>query len=174
MDVLTTGIGFLSFSIFLLVHLITFRWVKPERLLRSLLLCVMAIMALPFFLMWFFFTMKIVAAPLSVWVYATLLAVFVQGLLCFVYVLCIFGPYETSVRMRLVREIAQGAKQGISLKELSARYNAQTLVNIRLERLIGSGDIIKKDSRYHPGNKGNLFFIFDAIGGVIKKRIGRS
>ena len=173
MDVLTAGAGFFSFGIFLLIHLITFRAVRPERLLRSLLLCVVVMMACPVVLMGIFYNLKMVDEPLAAWVCAAALALVIQGLLCFVYVLCVFGPYETSVRMRLVREIAGGGGKGISPEELLLRYNAQTIVDVRLQRLKGSRDIIEKNGLYRVVSSKNFFFIFDAIAGVLKKWIGR-
>ena len=173
MDILTAGSGFFSFGIFLLVHVITFRWVRPEHLLRSLLLCVTGVMALPMVLMGIFYILKEVDASLLAWVCAALLSSLIQGLLCFVYVLCVFGPYETSVRMRLVREIGVAGPKGISMEELSGRYNHQTIVDLRLQRLIGSGDIVENKGLYQAGRKQNFFFIFDAIAGVLKKWIDR-
>ncbi len=172
-DVLTVGVGFVSFGIFLLIHWLTFRWISPEQLLKSLTMTVIAIAGLPALLMAVLFTWKWAEASLQAWVCAGALAMAVNGLLCFVYVLCVFGPYETSVRMRLVREIARAGAKGISRQELLKRYNAQTIVDLRLRRLMGSGDIIEKDGRYRVARKKNLFFIFDAIAGGIKKWIGR-
>lgn len=173
MDILTVGVGFFSFGIFLLVHFITFRWVSPEHLLRSLLACVIAILACPVVLICIFSGFKVVDAPVYTWVFAAIFALVIQGLLCFVYVLCVFGPYETSIRMRLVREIAKGGDKGISLQELLVCYNPEIIVNIRLQRLIGSGDVIEDKGRYRTGRHQNFFFIFNAIGGLIKKWIGR-
>lgn len=51
MDVLTVGVGVVSFTIFLIIHVVTFRWLRPEELLRSLFACVLAIAALPAVLM---------------------------------------------------------------------------------------------------------------------------
>lgn len=172
-DILTVGAAIFSFVIFLLVHFITFRWVRPERLLRSLQLCVVAVMALPVLLIALFFIFRAVDEPPQAWVCAAVFAVAIQGLMSFMYVLCIFGPYETSVRMRLVREIAGGGPNGISLKELLGRYNDQIIVDVRLQRLIGSGDVIEKDGRYRIASSRNIFFIFDAISGILKKWIGR-
>jgi hypothetical protein len=172
-DILTVGVAIFSFVIFLLVHFITFRWVRPERLLKSLLVCVIAIMGFPALLMGILFIFKTVDETFQAWVCAAILAVVIQGLMSFMYVLCIFGPYETSVRMRLVREIARCGSDGISPRELSRRYNSEIIVNLRLQRLIGSGDIIEKDGRYRVIKSGNIFFIFDAIAGVLKKWIGR-
>lgn len=172
-DILTVGVAIFSFVIFLLADFITFRRVRPERLLRSLLACIIAIMGLPALLMVIFFIFKMADEPLQAWVCAAVMASAIQGLLCFVYVLCIFGPYETSVRMRLVREIARGGGNGISPQELLGRYNPEIMVNLRLQRLIGSGDIVEKGGRYRVIKRGNLFFIFDAIAGVLKRWIGR-
>jgi len=173
LDVLTVGVAFFSFGIFLLVHLASFRRLSPEKLLRSLLTCVMAVMGLPVVVMGVLYAFKTVEAPLAAWVAAAVLASVIQGLLSFVYVLCIFGPYETSVRMRLVREIASAPAGGISKDGILERYNHRTIVDLRLRRLVGSGDIIEKDGLYSQGRRGNFFFVFDAIAGGIKKWIDR-
>ena len=172
-DVLTAGTAIFSFVIFLLVHVITFRRVAPEHLLRSLLMCTISIMALPVLMMAVFYMLKAADASLQAWVCAAVVSSLIQGLLCFVYVLCVFGPYETSVRMRLVREVARGGASGISLQDLLGRYNAETIVDVRLQRLVGSGDIIENNGLYRAGRTQNLFFVFDAVGGIIKKWIGR-
>jgi len=52
------------------------------------------------------------------------------------------------------------------------RYNAGTILKIRLLRLTGSADIVLKDGFYSCGGGRNIFFIFDTIAGVIKKWIG--
>lgn len=173
MDMLTVAAGFFSFGIFLSVHLIAFRRVPPERLLRSLLACVMVLMGLPVLLMVIFYMFKGASAPWQAWLCAGLLALVIEGLLCFIYILCVFGPYETSVRMRLIREIALAGPGGISMDELWQRYNTQTIVDVRLRRLVGSGDIIEKDGSYRSGGRKNIFFLFDAIAQILKKWINR-
>ena len=147
LDVLTVAAAFISFGIFLLVHVVTFRWLRPEQLLRSLVIIVGAIAGLPLVMIAPLF-LKTGNLPWQAWGCASLLAMMINGLLCFVYVLCVFGPYETSVRMRLLREIAQGKEKGISRQDLLARYNEQVIVDVRLQRLLGSGDIIEKDGLY--------------------------
>ena len=173
MDLLTVIVGFISFGMFLAVHAVIFRWVRPEQLLKSLLTCMLALEALPALLMGVFYMRQAADASWQGWVCAGLLAMVIQGLLCFVYVLCVFGPYETSVRMRLVREIAAAGPAGIALKELGTSYNAGTIVDMRLGRLMGSGDIVEQDGLYRVTRPKNLFFIFDAIAGVLKKWIDR-
>jgi hypothetical protein len=173
MDLLTVFTGAFSFGIFLIIHVITFRRLAPEQLLRSLLFIVVGVMALPLVLMGGLFVLKATDASWQAWVCSTFLAVAIDGLLCFVYVLCIFGPYETSVRMRLVREIARGQGKGITHEELLGQYSARTIVDIRLQRLLGSGDIVEKDGLYRCDRSSNFFFIFDNIAGILKKWIGQ-
>lgn len=173
MDILTLGVGFVSFSVFLLIHLITFRWLRPEQLLRSLVTIMIALAGLPAVLIGVLFVCKRGDFSLQAWACAAVLAMLVEGLMCFVYVLCVFGPYETSVRMRLIREVARSPSAGISMEELLARYNNEGIVNVRLQRLTGSGDIIEKNGFYQTGRKGNFFFMFTAIAGVLKQWIGR-
>ena len=171
-DLLTVAVGFGSFGIFFLIHIITFRRLHPEALLKSLAACGVAIAVLPVMLMVILFFMKAVDAPVLSWVLAGVLATLISGGLSLVYVLTIFGPYETSVRMRLVREIAKGGPDGISHQELLDRYNARTIMDIRLRRLKGSGDVIEEGGLYRAGRTRNVFLLFDVVAGVIKKWIG--
>jgi hypothetical protein len=173
MDLLAVGVGFVSFGIFFIIHVITFRWLQPEKLLKSLRVCVLAVVALPLMLTGILFVNKVMDAPLSAWVLASLLALLIAGLVSLVYVLCVFGPYETSVRMRLVREIEGGGPGGVSLQDLLRRYSSETILNVRLRRLIGSGDIIEENGLYRSGSKRNFLFFIDIIAGMIKKWIGR-
>lgn len=172
LDILTIGVGLVSFGIFLVIHVVTFRRLRPEELLRSLHACVAAIAALPLALMTLLFVMKAADASPAQWLLASLLALTMAGLSSLAYVLCIFGPSETSVRMRLVREIAKGEAKGVSHEELLQHYNARTIVNIRLRRLTGSGDIIEQNGLYRARNTRNMFFLFDSIAVMIKKWIG--
>ena len=173
MDILTIGVGIASFGIFLLIHFLTFRWLRPEELLKSLLACVAVIAVLPVVLMGMLFLMKAAQASVAVWILSVLLALLITGLLSFVYITCIFGPYETSIRMRLVREIARAGGKGISHPELLERYNPKTILDIRLRRLKGSGDVVEQGGLYRTGGKDNFFFFFDKIAGVLKQWIGK-
>jgi len=172
LDMLAVTVGIISFCVCLLIQVISFRWLRPEEVLKSMLLCVIAIVVLPMALMGILFSTKAIEASFLGWVMASLLASLITVLLSFVYILCIFGPYETSVRLRLLREIAKGKDKGVSWEEISSQYNVEIMTNIRLQRLVRSGDVIEKDGLYQVGSNKNFYFIFDAIAGVIKKWIG--
>jgi hypothetical protein len=63
---------------------------------------------------------------------------------------------ETARRVRLLRELVE-ADGSLSPKELYRRYNAQTMVRARLDRLIKAGQVILQDGRYCLGNSTLLF-----------------
>lgn len=77
------------------------------------------------------------------------------GILSFSYVICCVGPYETSVRLRIVREIPEG--EGLTLTQLRARYDNSHILDIRLQRLLASKDIIDRDG-FFLDNRGNSIF----------------
>jgi len=62
----------------------------------------------------------------------------------------------TARRIRILRELYQAGK-GLTLGELLKRYNAADMIDTRLERLMGSGQIVLKDNRYHIGKPVMLF-----------------
>ena len=172
-DCLTVAVVFLSFALFLLLHMLDCRRMNEEDLLKSLWRMCVVTMVFPGLLAWFFFILKAADMVWMAWVCVAAVASFLHGLLCFVYVLCVFGPYETSVRMRLVREIFKGQREGITAEQLSCRYNNEIITAIRLRRLTGSKYIIEKDGTYKAGSATNVFFIFDIFVKVLLKAIGR-
>jgi hypothetical protein len=69
---------------------------------------------------------------------------------------------QTSIRIRLYAEISS-QPQGLLTEEVYREYSDQTLVQVRLQRLIESGDVIFRDGSYSVGRSrfvfvGNLLF----------------
>lgn len=94
-------------------------------------------------------------------------AAFIYALGALVYVLCIFGPFTTSVRIRLLREIGT-APGGLTQEELNGRYNDALILDIRLKRLIGSGYIAAVGKMYTLRRKDNVFHLMDVIADNLK------
>lgn len=63
---------------------------------------------------------------------------------------------ETARRIRLLRELGE-APAGLSKEEILRRYNAQEIIDIRINRLMNNGQIILRDGRYYLGNPTMLF-----------------
>ncbi len=89
-------------------------------------------------------------------------ALLITGLVGFVYILCLFGPCTTSVRIRLLREIGS-SEAGVTIKELEGRYNDGVILDLRLARLCGSGDIALQGDSYTIVRSSNMFFLMDRV-----------
>jgi hypothetical protein len=59
---------------------------------------------------------------------------------------------QSSVRIRIYARIAAAAN-GVSLAELSSEYNEASLMQMRLQRLLESGDLVENDGRYLLGRR---------------------
>ena len=73
---------------------------------------------------------------------------------------------HTSIRIRMYSEIAAAAS-GVDMREMAREYDDDTLMRLRLERLIESGDAILKRNRYFVGR--NRFVHISAVLFAIKK-----
>ncbi len=65
---------------------------------------------------------------------------------------------ETSVRIRVLRELA-ASSEGISTEELLKRYNVNHIIQMRVDRMLNTGEMIKKDDRYYYSGKPKMFLI---------------
>lgn len=74
---------------------------------------------------------------------------------------------ETARRIRIVREL-HDSPNGLSMVEILDRYNSKDMVALRINRLVGNGQIIYKDNAYHIG-KPVLLWMARAI--LLLKRI---
>jgi hypothetical protein len=148
--------GVLSFWFFLVIHFVTFRFLKPEHLFKG----ITGVFALGFLFCMFLCASLIGIAPERIGLSA--LSLMIYALASFVYVLCVFGPYETSIRMRLVRELSK-SKTGMSISELTSNYNTGIIIDNRLKRLLGGGDLVKEQELFRVKKEHNAFFIIDAV-----------
>ena len=62
---------------------------------------------------------------------------------------------ETARRIRLVRELYE-KPEGLSEEELLARYNSRDILAVRMERLLGNGQIVLRGGRYFTGRPAML------------------
>ena len=157
---------FVSYGFFVAAHLLTFRFFKPEEVLKSLMRVVTA--SFLFHGAAFFLFYGNISVPVVV---VLLLSSLILGFLIFVHILCIFGPYETSLRLRLVRELYQGPPNGMSKEDILKKYNARMILETRLSRLTASGELIQHGETYVINKHVNVFFFIDVVVGVLQKII---
>ena len=60
------------------------------------------------------------------------------------------GLGETSRRVRLLREFVIAGRP-LTYEEILQRYSGADIVRVRLERLLGNGQIVRRDGRYFIG-----------------------
>ena len=93
------------------------------------------------------------------------------GILSFSYVVCFVGPYETSVRIRIVRELAKCA-EGLAMKELRRRYDNKDILVVRLERLVLSKDLKVEDAKFKDNRGRSIFTLITALTTFLKNCYG--
>lgn len=65
---------------------------------------------------------------------------------------------QTSIRLRMYSEIASRAT-GVTIEEMEREYDENALTDMRLQRLIESGDILEKNGRYFIGRRRLLLVV---------------
>ncbi len=157
MDIFILQIGFGCFIVFFLLHVLLFRFLASEWILRSIQILFLLGLMINFWLSWGL-EWEIV-----------FLSCLIYGLSSFVYILCVFGPYETSVRLRVLSLL--DSNQGKSLEEILDQYNSQSILEVRLSRLLGAQDIVYDGQFYYCSKKFNAFFLIDSIARWLNKFI---
>ena len=168
------GIAIVSFVVFLMLLILVFRLVERKEVLKWLVyvFCMALIVNLGL-TGWFMlqqnvlFTMG-VAAILTI----LILPVVLYSLMSFCYVLCIFGAYESSVRLRIVRELDEAGTEGLSWEDILKRYNDDTILKIRLGRLVASKELSFDGTHYRLERKYNAFSFITLLSRIIKKFYG--
>ncbi len=92
-----------------------------------------------------------------------LVSFILYSLMAFLYVLFILGPYESSVRLRIVQEMDRYYPKGCSLAALLQAYNTEIILKRRLGRLMEAGDISYDGHLYHLKKEINLFLVTDRM-----------
>lgn len=138
-DLTTIIVSLAGFTFFFAAHLFIFRRIREDHAVR-----------------WFFilvFVIGFVIMSFS-WLSSILFI-----LLSCCYFMGVFGLMSTSVRIRMLSEIARMGTKGMTFKQLLARYNREAIVRSRLSRLMASGDIVFADGKYRPGGRVTFFMV---------------
>lgn len=71
----------------------------------------------------------------------------------YAYVFGIFNLMDSARRVRLLSDLCEAGQRGLSLEEILRVYNAEVIVDLRLNRMLRGGQIAERDGRYfidHP------------------------
>ena len=144
-----------AFFVFLVLQVIVFRRLPPPNVLSGIVkvFLVSAVFAYAFFI--------------GIGIRFLALSFVLYALMSLIYILALFGIVESSVRIRLLREIAGEGKKGIPARKLLERYNKEIILKKRLQRFLASGDIVKEGNRYRLQKNVSAFslpgFLFSLI-----------
>jgi hypothetical protein len=89
--------------------------------------------------------------PMEAWTKALLVNLPVYGALSY----CFFNFAnlgQSSIRIRIYARV-RARPGGVSVSEIAQEYNEASLMEMRLQRLVESGDLVLRDGRYHLGRK---------------------
>ncbi len=78
------------------------------------------------------------------------------------YFMGVFGLLATSVRIRLLCEVAAAGEQGVTWDQLLRKYNKRMIIKKRLERFVASGEVVLRDRKYYI-KEGLTFFRLPTI-----------
>lgn len=74
-------------------------------------------------------------------------------LLVLIYVLAILGVMESSIRIRLLKEIYEAKDRGIDMKQILKKYNKDVILHKRLQRFLSAGEISFCEGQYQLEKK---------------------
>ncbi len=160
MDGWIVGLAIGGFALFIVVHVALCRVAPHHQAVRTFFVALAVTSTLVVALAWRAAGWE--AAVIS-WLLFTLIS-------CS-YFMGIFGLMATSVRIRLLIEIARAGGNGITMNQLLKRYNREVIVRQRLARFVASGDIIVTGGRYRAGGVVTFFALPALILATLKRLI---
>lgn len=165
-----------SFFLFLLVHGLAFRFVAPANILKWLQCLFLTIAAVNVALgLSPFFTDVLPASKYrgsSIFLAASAACV-IYSLMVFIYVAAIYAMYESSIRIRILREISMRTPAVMSLSEILNKYNARLILQKRLARLVSAGDLRQNGEVYSPGHPLSVFLIYIEMVKILRAIFGK-
>ncbi|HEY6000430.1 MAG TPA: hypothetical protein VI078_14170, partial [bacterium] len=80
---------------------------------------------------------------------------------------------RTSLHVRLVRELAAAPGQELPTAGLLERYGAGHVLDVRLQRLVGGGQLVCARGRYRSGSRGDFVLLAHALDALKLLVLGR-
>ena len=170
LDLLAVIVGFASFSVFLIIFLIVMRYCRAQQLIAGIFKVFLGAMVAHVFFMINPETLALSDNKNDFYLFIGT-ATLIYGLLAFIFVLCFFGPNETSIRMKIIALVGTHV-EGLNRADIFKHYNARTMLEVRLKRLVGAGDIVLQEGKYKLIKQSNAFFIIDKLAAFLRLLYG--
>ena len=92
-----------------------------------------------------------------------IVVVFLTNLLAVVYIFSVYLNLDSSLHVRILREMENAGRKGLSYKELLGKYNKKIILNKRLLRLVNSGEIIIVRNTYQLQKRFSTLLVREKI-----------
>ncbi|OGG08684.1 hypothetical protein A2154_01690 [Candidatus Gottesmanbacteria bacterium RBG_16_43_7] len=148
MDIIIVTAGLAGFALFLILQLLTFRLID-SRILMAALMRIFISASIILTVSVYVISVNFIQSRVLDTISHILLALLIYGALCFIYVTAVFGITVTSVRIQILRLIYNAGDKGLPYINIYKKYNKQVIIKTRLERLVGSGELICRDNKYY-------------------------
>ena len=110
-----------------------------------------------------------VVSPVTSAMFASL---FFYTLLTAFYILGIYLNIDSSLHVRILREVAIAGRKGLTYKDLLKRYNKESIVQKRIAWFVNSGEIEKIGDTYYRRRHFSSFLIIEKMLGLLSKLYG--
>lgn len=138
----------ISMIVYFILHIIILRKINQKDIFKWLAYVYFIASFTPFLIGWWMGWQMIPEISLSSIIIGVLVAWIFYTFLVLAYVLAILGIMESSVRIRLLKEIYNVKDTGITLKQILIKYNKDVILQKRLRRFIAVGEISFKGGKY--------------------------
>jgi len=153
-------IAFLGFILFFFIHIVVFRIIPKKEVIKGLIYS------------YFFATFLLIFAEFIFIKHLSLLGFFISffmySFFALVYVLGVFGMMDSSLRIRLLTEIAHAGKSGIDSGALHQLYNKEVIISKRLSRLTNAGVINFSNGFYRTSNRITYFTLHAILYSIMR------
>lgn len=173
LDVFVVLTAFSSFVLFLGIHILGFRYLKPKGVRRVLVYAIT--IGLLTDVMTSVWIAVVLVNPLGGYAGETIVvgavaSLLIYSMLVFNYMVWVFGMGEAAIRIRLLHELYRAPSNAETLEEIYHAYNAEMILKVRLSRLVDSGHLRFDGCRYSIGRR--FLFIHAHFMRIIKTLMG--
>jgi hypothetical protein len=141
--------------VYVFFHILLFRFLNIESVLKSIIIAYAIGLILLFLVGGFLFKYDFLSIHDLMGYF--ICNFFYYSVIAFCY-FCLVNLTDTSVRIRILQELQKKANTGLSQSQILKIYNTDNIIGIRLEKLVSSGQIVKKENRYYH-NKDRLVLV---------------
>jgi hypothetical protein len=169
MDQLIIIYSGIFFTIFYLLHLICIR-ILPSRAVFHWALAVLIISGSVSTAVYFFMPLNFNGFnPPVIRLFILLMSLLISTSVSLGYLFTVFGTIlESSIKMKLLKMITDSGSAGVTQSKILQKYNAETIINKRLDRLVASDTLQRVKKTYTLKHRSPIMDTFYLLISAVK------